>query len=75
MVNLIGAVVEGLERLGVKQAHQKVKRLVIIRYDSVQRTLLLSQSVEVHVIVVCDGLDLGQIERSQPDGGGHEDRL
>ena len=48
---------------------------IIVRYDSVQRTFLLSQGVEVHVIVVCDGLDLGQVEGGQPDGGGHEDRL
>ena len=73
VVDLVGAVVEGLERLGVKQAHQKVKRLVIIRYDSVQRTLLLSQSVEVHVIPVGDGFDLRQVEGGQPDGSGHED--
>ena len=73
MVDLVGAVVQRLKRLGVEQAHQKVKRLVIIWYDSVERALLLPQGIEVHVIPVGDGLDLGQIERSQPDGGEHED--
>ena len=72
MVDLVGAVVEGLERLGVEQAHQKVKRLVVIWYDSVERALLLPQGVEVHIIPVGDGLDLGQVEGGQPDGGGHE---
>ena len=75
MVDLVGAVVQRLRRLGVEQTHQKVKCLIIVWYDGVERTFLLPQGVEVHVIPVGDSLDLGQIEWSQPDGGGHEDRL
>ena len=75
VVNLVGAVVEGLERLGVEQAHQKVKSRIVVRYDGVQRALLLSQGVEIHIVMVCDGLDLGQVEGGKPDGGGHEDRF
>ena len=75
MVDLVGAVVEGLERLGVEQAHQKIKRLVVIWYDGVERALLLPQGVEVHIVPVCDGFDLGQVEGGQPDSGGHKDGL
>ena len=28
--------------------------------------------VSQHIVMVCDGLDLRQIERSQPDSGGHK---
>ena len=31
--------------------------------------------VSQHIVMVCDGLDLGQVEGRQPDGGGHEDRF
>ena len=72
VVDLVRAVVEGLERLGVEQAHQKIQAVVVVRYHRIQRTLFLSQSVEVHIIPVGDGLDLGQVEGGQPDGGGHE---
>ena len=73
MVDLIRTVVQCLECLRIEQAYQEIERVVIVRYDSIQRTLLLSQGVEVHVITICDGLDLGQIKGRQPDGGGHED--
>ena len=73
VVDLVSAVIESLERLGVEQAHQKVKRLVVIWYDGVERTLPLPQGVEVHIVPVGDGLDLGQVEGGQPDSGGHKD--
>ena len=72
MMDLVGAVVEGLECLGVEQAYQKVKSRIVVRYDGIQCALLLPQGVEVHIVMVCDGLDLGQVEGGQPDGGGHE---
>ena len=75
VVDLVGAVVEGLERLGVEQAHQKIEAVVVVGYDGVERTFLLSQSVEVHIVPVRDGLDLRQIEGGQPHSGGHEDRF
>ena len=75
VVDLIRAVVEGLERLGVEQAHQKIERLIVVRYDGVQRALPLPQGVEIHIIPVGDGLDLGQVEGGQPDSGGHQDRF
>ena len=75
VVDLVGAVVQRLERLGVQQAHQKVKRLVVVWDDGVQCALLLAQGVEVHIVPVGDGLDLGQVEGSQPHGGGHQDRF
>ena len=75
MVNLVGAVVKGLERLSVEQTHQKIKGTVIIRDHGIEGAFLFPQGVQVHVVPVCDRLDLGQVERCQPDGGGHEDRL
>ena len=47
-----GKSVEGLERLGVEQAHQKIERLIVVRYDGVQRALPLPQGVEIHIIPV-----------------------
>ena len=75
VVNLVGAVVEGLERLGIQQAYQKIETVVIIGNDGIEGTLLFPQGVQVHVVPVCDGLDLRQVEGGQPDGCGHEDRL
>ncbi len=72
---MVGAVVEGLEHLGVEQTHQKIQTVVVVRYHRIQSTLLLFQSVDIHIVMVHDSFDLGQIERSQPDGGGHENRL
>ena len=75
MVDLIGAVVEGLERLGVEQGHQEVKRVVVVRDHGIEGHLFLSQGVEIHVVVVGDRLDLRQIEGRQPHGGGDQDAL
>ena len=71
MVDLVGAVVEGLERLGVKETHQKIEGRIVVRYDGVQCALLFPQGVKVHIVMVGDCLDLGQIEGGQPDGSGH----
>ena len=75
VVNLVGAVVEGLERLGVEQAHQKIQAVVVVGYDGVQSAFLFSQRVQVHIIPVCNGFDLRQIDGSQPHSGRHEDRF
>ena len=72
VVDLVGAVVEGLERLGVEETHQEVKCVIIIRYHSVQCAFLFSQGIKVHIVMVGDGLDLRQIEGRQPDSGGHK---
>ena len=40
VVDLVRAVVQGLECLRVEQAHQKVISAVVVRDDSIQRTLL-----------------------------------
>ena len=73
VVDLVGAVVEGLECLGVEQAHQKIEAVVIVGNDGVQSAFLFSQRVQVHIVPVRDGLNLRQIEGSQPHSGGHED--
>ena len=71
MVNLVGTVVKRLECLCVEEAHQKIECRIIIWYDSVQSALLFPQGVEVHIVVICDSLNLRQIEGCQPDSGGH----
>ncbi len=73
MVDLVGAVIEGLERLTVQQGYQKVEAVIVIRDHGVQGAFFLAQRVQIHIVVVGDGLDLRQVERGQPDGGGHED--
>ena len=72
VVDLVGAVVKGLECLGVEQAHQKIQAVVVVGYDGIQSAFLFSQRVQVHIIPVCNGFDLRQIEGSQPHSGGHE---
>ena len=59
VVDLVGAVVERLERLRVEQAHQKVEAVVIVRDHRVQRALLLSQGIKIHIVTIRNGLDLG----------------
>ena len=75
MVDLVSTVIEGLERLGVEQGHQEVKRVVVVRDHGIEGHLFLSQGVEIHVVVVGDRLDLRQIEGRQPHGGGDQDAL
>ena len=75
VVDLVRAVVEGMEHLGIKQTYQEVIGIVIVRDNSVQGTFLLSQRVQIHIVVVRDGPDLGQIERCQAYGCGHKNTL
>ena len=75
VVDLVRAVIERLERLGVQQTHEEVKRAVVVGNHRVERTLLLAQRVEIYIVMVRNGLDLRQIERREAHGGGHQDRL
>ena len=72
MVDLVGAVVQCLEYLGVQQADEEVEGRVIIRDHGIQSALSLSQRVEIHVIMVGDSFDLRQIEGRQPHSGTHQ---
>ena len=74
-MDLVCAVVKGLEDLGVQQADEEVEGRIIIRDDGVQSALSLSQRVEIHVIMVGDGFDLRQIEGRQPHSGRHQNRF
>ena len=71
-MDLVCAVVKGLENLGVQKTHYKSKGRIIIRDDGVQSALSLSQRVEIHVIMVGDSFDLRQIEGRQPHSGRHQ---
>ena len=73
MVDLVCAVVQGLEGLGVEQTDQKMQRRVVVGNDRIERYLLLSKGVQIHIIMVCDSCQLGQVEGSQTDGGGDQD--
>ena len=75
VVDLVRAVVEGMEHLGIKQTYQEVIGIVIVRDNSVQGTFLLSQRVQIHIVVVRDGPDLGQVKGGQTHSGGHKDAL
>ena len=72
MVDLVGAVVQCLEYLGVQQADEEVEGRVIIRDHGIEGALSLSQRVEIHVIMVGDSFDLRQIEGRQPHSGRHQ---
>ena len=71
-MDLVCAVVQRLEYLGVQQADEEIEGRIIIRDDGVQSALSLSQRVEIHVIMVGDGFDLRQIEWGQPHGGAYQ---
>lgn len=51
-MDLVCAVVKGLEDLGVQQADEEVEGRIIIRDDGVQSALSLSQRVEIFVSIV-----------------------
>ena len=72
MVDLVSTVVKGLECLGVEKTHQKIQTVVVVGYDGVQSAFLFSQRIKVHIIPVRNGLNLRQIEGSQPHSGGHQ---
>ena len=58
-MDLIRAVIKCLKCLGIEQGHQEIEGVVIVRDHGVKSTFLFSQSIEVHIVVVCDGPDLG----------------
>ena len=72
MVDLVGTVVQRLEYLGVQQADKKIESRIIIRDHGIEGTFFLSQGIQVHVIMIGDGLDLRQIEWGQPHGGAYQ---
>ena len=73
MVDLVGAVVQRLEYLGIQQANEEIEGRVIIRDHGIEGAFFLSQSIQVHVIMVGDSLDLRQVEGSQPHSGADQD--
>ena len=74
-MNLVCAVIEGLKRLCVKQAHKEVERVVVVRNNSVERDLLFSQRVKIHIVMVGQGLNLRQIKGCETDSRTHQDRF
>ena len=75
VVDLVCAVIQGLERLRVKQAYKEIERVVVIWDNSVERDLFFSQRVKVHVVMVGQGLDLRQIKGCETDSRTHQDRF
>ena len=75
VVDLVCAVIKGLERLRVKQTHKEVERVIIVGNDSVKSHFLLTQRVKVHIVVVGQGLDLRQIKWRETDSRTHQDRF
>ena len=73
MVDLVGTVVKRLEYLGVQQTDEEIEGRIIIRDHGLEGTFFLSQGIQVHVIMVGDGLDLRQVEGSQPHSGADQD--
>ena len=59
MMDLICAVIKCLKRLGIEQGHQEIEGVVIVRDHGVESAFLFSQGIEVHIVVVRDGPDLG----------------
>jgi len=75
VVDLVCAVIEGLECLRVKQTHKEIKCVVVVGNDSVKSHFLLAQRVKVHVVMVGQGLDLRQIKGRETDSRTHQNRL
>ena len=59
MMDLVCAVIKRLKRLGIEQGHQEIEGVVIVRDHGVKSAFLFSQSIEVHIVVIRDGPDLG----------------
>ena len=75
VMNLVCAVIEGLERLRVKQTHKEIERIIIIWNDSVECDLFFAQCVEIHIVMVGQGLDLRQIKGRETDSRTHQNRF
>ena len=75
MVDLVCAVIQGLERLRVKQTHKEVERVVVVWNDSVKCNFLFAQRVKVHIVMVGQGLDLRQIKGCKTDSRTHQNRF
>ena len=75
MMDLVGTVVQGLEDLRIQQTDQKIEGRIVVRDHGIEGAFPLSQGIEVHIIVIRDGLDLRQVKRRQPHGGADQDGL
>ena len=71
-MDLVCAVVQCLEYLGVQQADEEVEGRIIIRDHGIEGALFLTQRVQVHIVMVGDSFDLRQIEGCQPHSGTHQ---
>ena len=75
MMDLVRTVIKRLKRLGIEQGHQEIEGVVIVRDHGVEGAFLFSQGIEVHIVMVRDGPDLGQVEGGQANRGGDQDAL
>ena len=75
MMDLVRAVIKRLKRLGIEQGHQEIEGVVIVRDHGVESAFLFSQGIEVHIVVVRDGPDLGQVKGGQTNRGGDQNTL
>ena len=69
MMDLVRAVIKRLKRLGIEQGYQEIEGVVVVRDYRVESAFLFPQGIEIHIVVICNGPDLRQIERSQTDSG------
>ena len=65
MMDLIRAVIKCLKCLGIEQGHQEIEGVVIVRDHGVESAFLFSQGIEVHIVVIRDSPDLGQVKGGQ----------
>ena len=75
VVDLVGAVVQRLEDLRIQQANEKIEGRIVVRDHRIKGTFLLTQGVEIHIVMIRDGLDLRQVERCQAYSGADQDAL
>ena len=50
-----------------------MQRRVVVRNDGIEGDFPFTKGVQIHIIMVCDPCQLGQVEGCQPDSGGDQD--
>ena len=72
-VHIVCLVTEQIEKLGVNHRNQEVEGTVRVRHDEEQSCFLISQRVQLQLIVHGEVTQFLDVERRKPGTAGNED--
>ena len=74
-IHIVGFFAEQIKQLGVAHRDQEVKAVICITHNEEQGSFLVSQSVQLQLIIGCDLTQLCNVEYRKARTTGNQDRL